>query len=381
MNSTTTNTTATTTINTDTKNFLKAINYANKFVATEGDFKGQVTISGRDGLLTIKATDNVETVSVKNISFTSNDMTIDSFNAISLECKKLLKVLKALKGDNVSLEISTNKVVVKSNRSKIKLDLFDIVQDIEIESEKVDAIILELNETLIDGFNQIAHAIDNNNPRFELNGALLKVSNNTMQIVATDTKRLPISKTDVISEDFEVILPKRGVSSIIDLFVGYKKTNNKLNLVASIQDDRIVIATENISYSVKLINSTFPEFEKIVPRSINREATISRALLLEMVQEASVLDEELVVNVTNNAITLCDMLGDTEVSEELELNTEFRFGINAKNFTDFLNSTTDDAISIGFNEPSLPIVLSSTSGDYKEVLMPIVMTEEVSHVA
>jgi len=368
------------TINTHTETLVKAVNYANKFTATNGEFLGQVILSGKDGLLTIKATDNVETISVKNISFTSNDMTIDSFKEISLDGKKFHKVLKALKGDYVSLEISTNKVLVKSNRSKIKLDLFEEVQQINIEAEKENSIILELDEKLIDGFNKITHAISDNNAKYELNGALIKVTENTMNIVSTDTKRLPIATLEVDSTDFEVILPKKGITSIVDLFVGYKKRNKKLNLVASIQDDCIVITTENISYSIKLINGKFPEFERIVPKNLREEVSLSRALILEMVQEAAVLSEELVVSINYDFITIGDMNGDTEVIEEIELNTEFRFGINSKNFNDFLNSTNEDSINIGFNEPNMPIVLS-TSSNHKEVVMPLVLTEEVSHVA
>lgn len=293
------------TINTNTSALTKSVALANNYLAKDGQFVGQLVISGKDGVLTVKSTDNVETICIKNISFTTDDMTIDSFAEKAVDAKKLLKVLKAFKGDNVSIELHAAKIILKSNRSKVKLDLFEEVQDINI-SKKEDSISLNLDNNLIEGFKQVAHAIDNNNPRYELNGCLIKVANNTMQIVATDSRRLPIATSEVVSSDFEVILPKRGVASISKLFGGY-------NLTASILEDCIVVEASNVSYSIKLINGNFPEFERIIPKSIKKEVSISRTLLLEMVQEASVLSEDLIIDVSNNAITISDMLGDTEV--------------------------------------------------------------------
>jgi len=363
------------TINTNTSILTKAIALASNYLSKDGQFAGQVILSGKDGVMNVKSTDNVETIKIKDISFTTNDMTIDNFEEIALDAKKLLKVLKALKGENVSLELESSKVTVKSNRSKVKLDLYEEVQHIEVSSNG-ETISLNLDNNLIEGFNHVAHAIDSNNSKYELNGCLIKTTNNKMQIVSTDSRRLPVATYEVTSEDFEVIIPKRGVASICKLFSGY-------NLTASILEDMIVVEAKNVSYSIRLINGKFPEFERIVPKTFKEEISLSRTLLIEMTEEASVLSEELVVDVSNNAITISDMLGDTEVSEELELNAEFRFGINAKNLIDFLNSTDEDTISMGFNESGLPIVFLA-GNSYKEVLMPIIIatsTEELSNVA
>ena len=64
--------------------------------------------------------------------------------------------------------------------------------------------------SLVRGIKKIAPAIDSNNPKFELNGALIDIRDNTINLVATDTKRLAIMKVEQPTlTNFSLIIPKK----------------------------------------------------------------------------------------------------------------------------------------------------------------------------
>ena len=65
---------------------------------------------------------------------------------------------------------------------------------------------------LIRSLKKITPAIDNNNPKFELNGALLDITSNGINIVATDTRRLAIVHLENSSEkELDIIIPKKAI--------------------------------------------------------------------------------------------------------------------------------------------------------------------------
>ena len=60
---------------------------------------------------------------------------------------------------------------------------------------------------------KIFTSIDNNNPKFELNGALIDIKQNYINIVGTDTKRLSVFRFETPTQsEFSLIIPKKAIS-------------------------------------------------------------------------------------------------------------------------------------------------------------------------
>ena len=114
---------------------------------------------------------------------------------------------------------------------------------------------------------QVLHAVDSNNPRYELNGVLLQAKDGTFNVVGTDTKRLAAVTTDTDSSDFEVVIPRKGIEAILKLFKNY-------DVMAEIDEQSLTIHTEVLSYSVRLINGKYPEWSRIVPQSFIQKIVI-----------------------------------------------------------------------------------------------------------
>lgn len=360
------------TINTSTASITKSVELASKYVSTMSDDAtvGQLIISGTKNVLQIKATNNIEVIIDKRTAFTSNDMTVDSFAPIAIDAKKLLKVLKSAKSDNVSFDINKDNVVIKNGRSKAKIALFDVVEDIEINTGD-DVKSLTISDKLTLMMERITHSIDTNNIKYELNGASLQIKKNNLILASTDTKRLSLAIMPVESDDLNIVVPKRGILSITKIF-----GNN--NLSAKIDDNSLTMEASNVIYSIKLINGKYPDIMRVVPKTFTETISLKRELLLSIVKEASVLEGDVIIEINNNKITVKDMNEEVEVTEEIEAhNVDIKFGIRSSNMIDFLSSYSEDDVEICFNEENLPVVLKGTE-DYKEIMMPVVISEESS---
>ena len=354
-----------TTITLNTTTVATAVATAQRFAALrESDFAGKITIVGKDGKIEVKASNIEQSIILKEISFVSSDLTQDSFLPFSVDAKRLLTVLKAAKTDEVQIELHDELLVVKSGRSKVKVETLANTQEIEIVKSGKNFDI----KNQLGAMEQVLHAVDNNNQRYELNGVLLQSKGGIFNIVGTDTKRLAVVTTDTDSNDFEVVIPRKGIEAILKLFKGF-------DVMAEIDEQSLTIHTEALSYSVRLINGKYPEWQRIVPQTFTQTIVFPTEGLKTIVQEASIFEKEIVVEISNNKIRVTDFNNDTEVIDSYATdNINMRFGINSQSLIDFLDSCNEDKIQICFNEGNMPIMLVANP-NYKEIVMPLIAPE------
>lgn len=352
------------TITINTTAITTAVATASTFTTKEGDFAGQIVIVGTEAKLQVKATNNYQTVVYKDIDFVSSDLTDTSFTAFSVNAKKLNTVLKATKNDEVSFILEEEQITVKSGRSKVKIQTTAVVQEISIMNQGEP---LEISSH-IGNFQKVVHAIDSNNPKFELNGALMQINNNILSIVSTDTRRMSVVKTPLEAKDRDIIIPKESISTIINLFGG-------LNTHATLGETQLLIETGSISFQTHLTSGKFPEFNRVIPKEYISDITISSDALQAIVKEASILDEDIILKFTGEELIVSDLEKQVEVKETFTTDCSIRFGVKAKSMLDFLAAANEENITIRFNSSNLPFVLQANS-NFIEVVMPITIPEE-----
>lgn len=355
------------TLTINTNGLLNAVAVASSFTPRDGEFIGKLVMVGTDGKLQVKASDYIQTVIFKDISFVSSDLTDADFKPLSIDGKKLLTVLKAAKTAEVQIDINNDDITVKSGRSRVKIETLVNTQEIEIKSGNGHSFDFS---SQLGSFEQILHSVDSNNPRPELSGVLLQVKGGVFNVVGTDTKRLACITSQTDLADTQVIVPKSGIQTIIKLFNGF-------DVSVELTEVTLSAHTNSVSYQTKLINGKYPEWQRIVPRSFSQSLVIERMRLLELVKEASLFETQIIISIKNGKILLEDFNGSTKVEDVYgDENINIKFAINAKSIIDFLTSYDEDNVQIGYNGSNLPVMLIA-SPSYKEVCMPIVMAEEV----
>ncbi|MFV0480441.1 MAG: DNA polymerase III subunit beta [Campylobacteraceae bacterium] len=144
-----------------------------------------------DDKLHVKATDFEI-----GLKFSTSNIKISDAGDATVNGKKFLDIVKSFKEDDVTLETINNYLYIKQNSSKFKLPMMNPLEYPSFpEIDKKPKFDIEPAE-FIKAVKKITPAIDNNNPKFELNGALIDIKENYINLVAKDTKRLAVFKKE-----------------------------------------------------------------------------------------------------------------------------------------------------------------------------------------
>jgi DNA polymerase-3 subunit beta len=294
---------------------------------------------------------------------------IDSYDGkTTVNGSNLLGIIKRLKNDDIIIESIDNNLIIKQNKSNFKLPSFG-AQEYPTLALMDNLKTLDINTiNLINSIRKITPAIDNNNPKFELNGSLIDIKANKINFVATDTRRLAVSHLQNISnEEAQIIIPKKAIIEIQKLFLDEASI--------SYDDTNLVISTSNMKFFTKLINGKFPDYERIIPNSLRHNLSLPKAMLVESIKLVTSLFSNIKVTFNSSGIIFESLDEDseskTQVDMDLNIDSEFYLAVNAKYLLDFLSLTNNENVTVGFNESNLPFYLEDDK--FFTIVMPIVL--------
>ncbi len=280
----------------------------------------------------------------------------------------LLGIIKRLKDADIIIKTTDNNLIIKQNKSTFKLPMYDADEypNLILNENLKDLNISTIN--FINSIRKITPSIDNNNPKFELNGALIDIKNSKINFVSTDTRRLAISFLENISNaEGQIIIPKKAIIEIQKLFLDDAKI--------SFDENNLVVTSNNMKFFTKLINGKFPDYERIIPQSLKHNLSIPKNILVESIKLVTSLFSNIKVTFKPNSIIFESLDEDTEsktqIDIELNIDQEFYLAVNAKYLLDYLSQTNNENVKIGFNESNLPFYLEDEK--FYTIVMPIVL--------
>lgn len=123
----------------------------------------------------------------------------------------------------------------------------------------------------------------------------------------------------------------------------------------------------------KKINGIYVDYNRVIPKTFKLTVDVDKALFYSLINDASVIDKQVIVDISNNTIKASAVDKSVTCEEPLEniegINMIMVF--NSRYLLEFLDICHDGDITINFNDAKLPILL--TQGNLTEVIMPIVL--------
>ena len=323
-----------------------------------------VFIDVSNSKLTLKATDY-------EIGFlvSTNNLHIIGNGCITSNGKKLLDIIRILKDGEISLEVKNNMLYISQSFSNFKLPTFSYNEFPEFPSYEGKARISIDSHSLIESLKKITPSIDTNNPKFELNGALIDIKKDYINFASTDTRRLAVVNIKNTSDkELSIIVPRKAIVEIQKLFFDdielyYDETN-------------LIIHSSQYTFFTKLINGKFPEYSRIIPKNISNNLTLPKALMIESIKQITTISTDVKITFLNNLISF-ESLSDDNIEAKTEINfptgftDPFIIAINSKYLLDFLNIINSSEFNLGLNEGNLPFILNEDN--FQTVVMPIVI--------
>ena len=283
--------------------------------------------------------------------------------------KKLLDIIRILKDEPILLETEDNHLKITQKQSKFKLPMFDPETFPSFPTiQNLPQIALEA-DSFISSLKKITPAIDTNNPKFELNGALIDIKNEKINFVGTDTKRLAlVTIPKNLEKEFNLIIPKKAITEIQKLFL------KDINIFYD--ETYLIIESKPYLFFTKLINGKFPDYERIVPKSLKYELSLPKGEFIEAIKQITIVSNEIKLTFTKEKIVFESLSQENiEAKTEIKIVTPFEnpftIAVNSRYILDFLNNTDTENFLLGINGNDMPFELKENN--FITIIMPIVI--------
>ena len=284
--------------------------------------------------------------------------------------RKLLDIVKILKNGKIELELLNDTLYIKQGNSKFKLPVFSPEQFPEFPSYENKPNLTINSHQLIDALKKITPAIDNNNPKFELNGALIDIKEQSINFVSTDTRRLAIVtlQNEQHNAELSIIIPKKAILEIQKLFFD--------DISMYYDETHLIIVSSEYTFFTKLINGKFPEYSRIIPKETKSNFTLPKKEIIDALKQITTVSNDVKLTFLNDKIVFESLSDDnneakTELPYPANFEEPFVLAVNSRYILDFLNNIETPDFMIGLNDGNLPFILKEEN--FITVVMPIVI--------
>ena len=291
------------------------------------------------------------------------------------------ELIRKLPGDTIELykPEDDNSLTITSGSSEFNLvtlhpDDFSLVEQIH-DQDHVNIDSFAMKE-LIDLTNYAA-ATDEDRPVFT--GALLEIKENEVTMVATDTHRMAVKKITIdepATTPMRAIIPTKTLAEVSRLL----PTDNPAMINIIWNRTQIVFNFESIYIISRLIEGTYPEYEKVIPSQFDSSAVIDRREFAGAVDRVSLLAKDISYNVirydwAESNVTLSTQnteigMAKEDVAVEFK-GTPFTISFNGRYISDILRHSTGDNIHLFLKQNGPVVIRQDNNPNYTYVVTPV----------
>jgi DNA polymerase III subunit beta len=297
----------------------------------------------------------------------------------TISAKKLLDICRSLpEAVDIDMASTDSRITVKAGKSRFNLQTlpaadYPVMTKVADSNTSIQISQIALKKLL----KQVEFAMAQQDIRYYLNGLLLEVNDNKLNIVGTDGHRLSFTSTTLNKnyEKTEVILPRKTVVELIKLL---DDSENEVNI--ELNAGQVNFAFNEIRLISKVIDGKFPDYHRVIPNGHQNTFNVNRAAVLTAMQRASILSNEKyrgirMVLSNNNLKLISTNTEQEEAEEELEITYSkdgLDIGFNVTYLIDVLNNVNDETINFSFADANSSCLITVPNDEnYKYVVMPM----------
>jgi DNA polymerase III subunit beta len=297
----------------------------------------------------------------------------------TISAKKFLDICRSLpEAIDIDLNSKDSRMTVKAGKSRFNLQTlpsadYPTMTKVSGELIKIQLPQVELKRLL----KQVEFAMAQQDIRYYLNGLLLEVNENKLNLVGTDGHRLSFTSATLnqVYEKNDVILPRKTVIELIKLL-----EDSDEEVTIEIGTGQVNFAFGEMRLISKVIDGKFPDYHRVIPTAHTNTFTANRVEILTAMQRASILSNEKyrgirMVLSENNIKLISTNTEQEEAEEELEISyhqDSLDIGFNVTYLIDVLNNTQQESINFSFADANSSCLITVPDDkDYKYVVMPM----------
>jgi DNA polymerase-3 subunit beta len=361
-------------------NLLKALNHVHRVVERRNTIPilANVLIKADGDELSLKATDlDMEVVDKAPAA-------VEQAGAATVPAHMLYDIVRKLPdGAEIGLDTGSGQTMaLKAGRAHFALQMLPDADFPDLNAGELPFSFVLPSEMLKRLIDRTQFAISTEETRYYLNGIYFHVVGDGAQArlraVATDGHRLAQAEAPAPQGSAGmpgVIVPRKTVGEIQKLL-----EDPETEVALALSDTKIRLAIGNVVLTSKLIDGTFPDYERVIPKANDKVLTLDKADFERAVDRVSTIssdrgravklslsDDRLVLAVNNpDSGSATDELPVGYEAEPLEI------GFNSKYLLDIAGQLTGQEAVFRLADPGSPtLIQDSGEADALYVLMPM----------
>jgi DNA polymerase-3 subunit beta len=303
---------------------------------------------------------------------------IEETGSITISGKKVFEIVRSLadeqtvyfkEGKDLMMEITSG----ESEFKVLCLPKEDYPQVPEPRFERNIVIPLDKLKEMID---RVFYAITQEQ-RYYLNGALMLLKDNQMELVSTDGHRLAYTLLTIegqkVENEIRTIISKKTLSEL-------RKFDDD-SLEFDLDENNLFFHVRNRILISRIIEGKFPNYEAVIPKENPHVLQISREKITDAIRRVSLLSTErsrgIKFNIGQNQIKLFSSnpeIGEARDKVDVDYKgQEMEIGFNSQYLLDFLTAVKSESITFELKDENSAVLLRPTDDDvkYLYVLMPM----------
>ena len=330
--------------------------------------------------VTLNATDLKTTIRIK-----AEGVNVLEPGTAILPLKVVGELFKKIAVSPFTVEVEDEKGTITAGRSHYSFTTYMVADFPELPSPRAAEEFTrvpagELGRVLAEG--SIAGAPNEDFPKY-LSGGLLQITGGELRVVATDGRRLSLSKTLVqnsgeADELREMLLPLKSLDEYKSVLASVPPDQE----VEVLQDGAVTyFNVPGVQYSVRCIDSKFPNYERILSNTSTTQLKAERASFLSALDRINVVvsDSSRMVLLTLSPGAAMGLtgrapeVGEANESVDAEIDGEpLKVAFNVGYLIAGIKAFHGSEVSLSFNGSEGQMMISRPEGeDFIYMLMPI----------
>lgn len=298
---------------------------------------------------------------------------------VTVPAKLLAEFVSNLpKGETIEINSKDTKVTITAGKysSTINGTIADDFPELpEIDEKKAIVYKIGIDEFKT-GVGQVIIASSNDLTRPALTGVYFNTYNNNLAIAATDGYRLAEKiLIEKVKSEVKAIVPASSLQEVLRAI-----SDDVEEVEISFNDDLVRFRLGEVEIISKLIDASFPEYQKLIPKDTNIKISLDREELTRVTKLAALFSRSVggsIVCETKSPDTflvksIANEYGENDSRIETTVEKEGKVNLNSRFLLDALNSLEEKTIDFEFSDRVAPILLKNKkSNKYTHIIMPL----------
>ncbi len=266
-------------LSTSRESLLAALQLVGRAVSTRATLPSLsgILLTSEEGRLSVRATDMEMALTVQLAG-----LQVEGTGSVLIPGRLLSDVVRSLPAGELTIRQRPEErdVEISSSGARFHLrtltaDDFPRVPELDGETARLPA------GPLADTIDRVARAASRDEVRPILTGVLVQADANSLTMVATDSYRLSVKRTELeqpLAEPLEANVPARALRELARVIAA--EGAEEVELATS--RNQIVFKVAEVTLSSRLIEGQFPPWRQLLPETFEHEVRLPRSEFLEV---------------------------------------------------------------------------------------------------